>query len=146
MSPYFFTRRTLIFFAGLLILLCAFTAFEAWRQHIPPGAEQTAEAQPVNSLAAQEARLSQENAGLAPADTQKCHLALLGERLCIYAGPLGGGGELLQELDIPLQAIPARWLAQLTNGGIEFANKETLLMALDNLDELTEEDREVMAQ
>lgn len=147
MKPFYFTRRTMIFFTTLLVLLGAFTVFEARQQHSQPNTEQTAAEQGQTGLGLPEAEaaLTRQDGSLPPDDTQKRHLALWGERLCVYAGPMGGGGEMLQQLDIPLRAIPARWLAQLTNGGIEFPNEETLLMALDNLDELTEDNCEVMA-
>ena len=82
--------------------------------------------------------LNTESLDYCPTDRQKSHLRLVQDRLAAFSGPLSSQGELLYYLDIPLQALPARWLAQLTNGGIEFANEETLLMALDNIDELIE--------
>ena len=84
------------------------------------------------------ALLNTERPGFCPADWQKSHLRLVQDRLAAFRGPLNSPGELLYYLDIPLQALPARWLAQLTNGGIEFPNEETLLMALDNIEEMIE--------
>ena len=79
--------------------------------------------------------LSRESGDFCPLDAQKRHLRLINQQLAIYAGPLLGGGELLRVLETPLYAIPVRWLAQLTSVGIEFKDEETLLMALDSLDE-----------
>jgi len=80
--------------------------------------------------------LYRESDDFCPTDAAKRHLRLYNRQLAVYAGPLGSDGELLEVLDIPLKSLPPRWLAQLTNGGIEFADEETLLMALDSVDEM----------
>lgn len=85
--------------------------------------------------------LSRESDDFCPPDAQKRHLRLLNQQLAIYAGPLLGGGELLRVLETPLYAIPTRWVVQLANVGIEFKDEETLLMALDNVDEAIDNER-----
>lgn len=120
------SKRILVFILSALLLLSLGWTLDIWRGlqgGQTPLAEQTV-SRP------REPRINPDPA------QEKRHIRLQEGQLFVYAGPLGGQGELLRVLDIPLNALPPRWLAQLTNDGLEFADEETLLMALDNLDEL----------
>lgn len=142
-------RRALLLVICIVFLFGTFTAVDIWRGQPRQNAGEPAEelAELGQNLSWQESEVYQSQAGAGPdtADSLKRHIRLNQQRMAVYAGPIGGNGELLRQLDLPLQAIPARWLALLTNGGIEFADEETLLMALDNLDELADEWDEAMA-
>ncbi len=73
---------------------------------------------------------------LCPADAFKVHLIIENKKIALYGGPLGYQKNFIEYLDLDFQQISARWLAQLTAGGIEFASHEQFLMTLDNLDEI----------
>jgi len=72
---------------------------------------------------------------LCPDDAVKRHLGIYQGNVAIYAGPSDCDGKLIEALDIKVESLYPGWQEMLTSGGIDFANEEELLSALENLDE-----------
>ena len=82
--------------------------------------------------------LYREEAALCPEDLEKRNIRKDGDILNVYTGPLGTKGDMLFSLEYQWDMLPEKWQSQLENGGIDFANEEVLLSALESLDEYLE--------
>lgn len=77
-----------------------------------------------------------EREGLCPSDARKYHLISEGSRLIIVHGPKGYDGEVEGSIQIEISRLPEKWRNGLETGGIEFPDREALLVALESLDEI----------
>lgn len=75
---------------------------------------------------------------LCPADESKRHLGRFGEYVAVIKGPVGTDGGILEVTDIPLSSLPKRFLKQAERGMLAFSDAQSLLEALDSMDEFEE--------
>lgn len=80
-------------------------------------------------------RFSQELAELCPDDEKKRHLAVVGDYLAVFKGPVGVKGFLERITDIRIDSLPMEWQEKVYEGLLTFADEAELLEALDSLDE-----------
>ena len=73
--------------------------------------------------------------GFCPEDAAKRHLGVVDGRIAIFYGPAGFAGGLERLTDLSVSVLPAEWQQQIILGGLEFSDVESLVQALDNLDE-----------
>jgi len=77
-----------------------------------------------------------EEEGLCPEDNEKYHFRKYDEGLVIIHGPVGYDGAVEGRIKIDIAKLPQLWQQMLEHGGVEFANREELIIALESLDEL----------
>lgn len=80
-------------------------------------------------------RFSQEIEELCPQDAQKRHVAVVGDFLAVFQGPVGAKGKLERITDIKIKNLPLEWQEKVYKGHLSFADEVELLEALDSLDE-----------
>ena len=73
--------------------------------------------------------------GFCPQDAVKRHLGVVDGKVAIFYGPAGYPGGLEKLTNLPVSALPEKWQQQIVLGWLEFADVESLVQALDNLDE-----------
>ena len=97
----------------------------------------------------------QETGALCPEHAGYRHLGVHEGRVAVYEGPLGGGGQLYQVMDIPVDGLPEPFRRKLFEAAefqaqtpevqaelrreMEFPDAEALHAALENLDELRQD-------
>ncbi len=80
--------------------------------------------------------IGKEEDGLCPEDQTKRHLVIYSENeLASYAGTAGMNGELIRTYQMDWQQLPQELQEQLQGDGMNFADEEDLLQALDSFDE-----------
>lgn len=77
-----------------------------------------------------------EEEGLCPEDNEKFHFRKYDEGLVIIHGPVGYDGAVEGRIKIDIKKLPQLWQQMLEHGGVEFANRDELIVALESLDEL----------
>ena len=83
-----------------------------------------------------EACVFAEEEGLCPQDAEKYHLVWQDDSLVIVHGPAGYNGEVEGRINVDFDKLPKLWQELLQKDGVEFANRDELLTALESLDEL----------
>jgi len=80
--------------------------------------------------------LRRDDDGLCPEDDVYRRVAVTEDGIGIFAGPIGTDGPLLQTFTLDISILPAEWQQKLAGDGIEFADEEDMISALDSLEEL----------
>jgi len=75
---------------------------------------------------------------LCPADDSKRHLGRFGKYVAVIKGPVGIDGGILEVTDIALSSLPKHFREQAERGMLDFSDAQSLLEALDSMDEFQE--------
>lgn len=75
---------------------------------------------------------------LCPKDDGKRHLGHFGKYVAVIKGPVGIDGGILEVTDITLSSLPDDLRQQAQQGTLEFPDAQSLLEALDSMDEFEE--------
>lgn len=76
--------------------------------------------------------------GLCPADENKKHLGKFGDFVAVVKGPVGVNGGIIEVTNIKLSNLPEDFRQQAESGTLDFPDGQSLLEALDSLDEYLE--------
>ena len=94
-----------------------------------------AEGWEVSKIGSNKVRVYMETDGLCENDSQKRTLKLTENGVGVFEGPKDADGQLLNEMVLDIDTLPADLRSQLDAGGIEFTSEDELLEMLDSLDE-----------
>lgn len=72
---------------------------------------------------------------LCPEDGNQRHLGCFGEYIAVVKGPPGVNGGILEVTEIKLKSLPLSFQKEAEQGTLDFASAQSLLEALDSLDE-----------
>lgn len=76
--------------------------------------------------------------GLCPADEKQRHLGQFGDFIAVVKGPVGINGGIIEVTDIKISGLPENFRQQAELGTLDFPDGQSLLEALDSLDEYIE--------